>query len=326
MQEKHTKAKETDITLVLVITFVILVAALIAKVAGDFTSTTTSTSSRAGFNKKLLQTQTPNQQCQAKNPAGIYDSTYSSAKDFCPDNQIIGLCGGVLDYTDKTVTCKGTTLGVEYNCCRDAAEVKKLGDSHCQRNNSDTNSKCKSSCGSGESQLASKDCAYVNKVVGLATSLKPGVCCGNLNPTPTTGITPTPFQPVTASSCIHKDGIAYDCTKTFNESGNFGGLTAACVPTSTNVQNPSQGSLTYVCGYLVSKQFSGNVCNGLQTANKVYKADGTSIAQCWVGNKKLPLPYDNNNVACTMMKYGGVNSYSDKQCKDAAGTVSDPSQ
>ncbi len=326
MQEKHIKTKETDITAVLVITFVVLVAALIAKVAGDFTTKTTSTSSRAGFSNKLLQTQTPDQQCQNKNPAGIYDSTYSNSGDFCPDNQIIGLCGGVNDYTDKIVTCKGTTLGVSYNCCRNADQAKKLGDSHCQRNNSDVYSKCKASCGTGESILASKDCAYVNKVAGIPTSLKPGVCCGNPNPTPTTGPTLTPFQPVTATSCIYADGYKYNCTKTFNTSGNFNGLTPVCVQTSTNVQNPLHGSLAYVCGYTVSKQFSGNTCNGLQWANKVYKADGTSFTQCWIGNKKLPLPYDTNNVACTMMKYGGVNSYSDKQCGDAAGKASDPSQ
>jgi len=326
MQEKQTKSKETDITAILVITFVVLVAALIAKVAGDFTTKSTSTSSRASFNKKLTTTRTPNQQCQDKNPAGIYDSDYSNSQDFCPDMSYLGLCSGTSDYTDKIVTCKGTTIGITYNCCRNATEAVKLGDKHCQKNNTDKNAKCKSGCVTGESQLASKDCAYLNTVLGQVTSIKPGVCCGNLNPTPTTGPTLTPFQPVSATSCIYADGNKYDCTKTFSTSGNFNGLTPVCVPTSTNVQDPSKGSLAYVCGYMVSKQFSGVVCNGLQWANKVYKADGTSFTQCWIGNKKLPLPYDTNNVACTMMKLGGQNTYSDKQCGDAAGKTYDPSQ
>jgi len=47
MEEKQTKSKETDITSALVIFFVILVAIMIAKVAGDFSKQTTSTNSRA---------------------------------------------------------------------------------------------------------------------------------------------------------------------------------------------------------------------------------------------------------------------------------------
>jgi len=47
MQEHHGPAKETDITNILVIAFVVLVAVMIAKVAGDFTSKSTSTSTKA---------------------------------------------------------------------------------------------------------------------------------------------------------------------------------------------------------------------------------------------------------------------------------------
>jgi len=47
MNDQHHKTKETDITPYIVMTFVVMVAILIAKVAGDFTKTTTSTSSRA---------------------------------------------------------------------------------------------------------------------------------------------------------------------------------------------------------------------------------------------------------------------------------------
>lgn len=47
MQEKTSHAKETDITSVLVISFVVLVAVLIAKVAGDFSAQKTSSSTRA---------------------------------------------------------------------------------------------------------------------------------------------------------------------------------------------------------------------------------------------------------------------------------------
>lgn len=50
MQDKHIKTKETDITLFLVITFVVATALLVAKVAGDFTKTTTSVSTRAAKN------------------------------------------------------------------------------------------------------------------------------------------------------------------------------------------------------------------------------------------------------------------------------------
>lgn len=309
-----------------VISLGIIILTIFVIAAQSLLNQQVSTNSRAGFTKKLKAASTPNEQCKNQNPAGIYDSTYSNAFDFCPDNQILGSCGGISDYTDKIATCKGTTFGVKYNCCRNATEAKKLGDSHCGRNNADVYSKCKASCDKGESILASKDCAYLNKVAGMVTSLKPGVCCGNLNPTPTTGPTLTPFQPVSASSCIYSDGVKYDCTKTFNQSGNFNGLTAACVKTSTNVQDPSKGSTTYVCGYLVSAQYSGSTCNGLQWTNKVYKADGTTITQCWVGNKKLPLPYDTNNVACTMAKSGEVNSMSDSQCANLAGKLTDPSQ
>lgn len=51
MSEHHGPAKETDITAVLVIAFVLVVGVLIAKTAGDFTKQTTSTSSRASAPK-----------------------------------------------------------------------------------------------------------------------------------------------------------------------------------------------------------------------------------------------------------------------------------
>ncbi len=54
MQEKHTKTKETDITSVLVITFVILVTMLIAQVLGNLSKHSTSTSSRASDVKKPM--------------------------------------------------------------------------------------------------------------------------------------------------------------------------------------------------------------------------------------------------------------------------------
>lgn len=47
MQEKHVKSKETDITGLLVVVFVLMIGILIAKVAGDFTTRSTSTSTRA---------------------------------------------------------------------------------------------------------------------------------------------------------------------------------------------------------------------------------------------------------------------------------------
>jgi len=52
MEEKQTKSKETDITAILVITFVVLVAVLIARVAADFSAQKTSSSTRASVNIK----------------------------------------------------------------------------------------------------------------------------------------------------------------------------------------------------------------------------------------------------------------------------------
>lgn len=52
MQDKHVKTKEIDITPFIVATFVVMVAILIARVAGDFTKVTTSTSSRASMPSK----------------------------------------------------------------------------------------------------------------------------------------------------------------------------------------------------------------------------------------------------------------------------------
>jgi hypothetical protein len=47
MQDKHGSHKETDITAVLVIAFVLIVGVLIAKTAGDFAAKPTSTSTKA---------------------------------------------------------------------------------------------------------------------------------------------------------------------------------------------------------------------------------------------------------------------------------------
>lgn len=47
MQEKHSGSKDTDITSGLVVAFVFLLAVLIAKTAGDFSLTKTSTSTKA---------------------------------------------------------------------------------------------------------------------------------------------------------------------------------------------------------------------------------------------------------------------------------------
>lgn len=67
MKEKHGTSNETDITGVLVVVFVLMVGILIAKVAGDFTTRTTSTSTRAAQNMRPL----------------------SSFVTQCPDNQVI---------------------------------------------------------------------------------------------------------------------------------------------------------------------------------------------------------------------------------------------
>ena len=50
MQDKQVKVKETDITPFIVATFVVMVAVLIAKVAGDFTKKSTSVATRATKN------------------------------------------------------------------------------------------------------------------------------------------------------------------------------------------------------------------------------------------------------------------------------------
>ncbi|MFZ2026023.1 MAG: hypothetical protein WAV30_01925 [Microgenomates group bacterium] len=61
MNNQHHKTKETDITPFIVATFVVMVAILIAKVAGDLTKVTTSTSSRASAPTKVktVKTLTP---------------------------------------------------------------------------------------------------------------------------------------------------------------------------------------------------------------------------------------------------------------------------
>lgn len=58
MQDKHVVTKETDITSFIVATFVVMFAILIAKVAGDFTKVTTSTSSRASAPAKTKTVKT----------------------------------------------------------------------------------------------------------------------------------------------------------------------------------------------------------------------------------------------------------------------------
>lgn len=59
MQEKHSSSKETDITGVLVVVLVLMVGVVIAKVAGDFTTQKTSSSTRAAASQKGKLTTKP---------------------------------------------------------------------------------------------------------------------------------------------------------------------------------------------------------------------------------------------------------------------------
>lgn len=199
MQEKHTKAKETDITSALVITFVILVAALIAKVAGDFTSTTTSTQTKAAP-QAVTKEQTA--WCKANAPLnGDFNRkvapNYDASLDFCAGPMTI--CGDLKDTlvardaTDTYLTMSnkdknkcgyGLDKGI-WACCRNAGKTNVLGDNLC-RNEFSNDAFCiiggndaKTTCSNsyGSSAQSNVKCAKTGYDKLGTNILSEGYCC-----------------------------------------------------------------------------------------------------------------------------------------------------
>jgi len=115
MQDKHAPGKETDITAALVIVFALLVAVTIAKVAGDFTKQTTSTSSRASYNYSSAS------DCANKYKNGISSDKYTVVG-------AVSSCGKDSSNMDKVTV---GLIGVGYKCCVTVATYRTYSNNKC---------------------------------------------------------------------------------------------------------------------------------------------------------------------------------------------------
>lgn len=199
MQEKTGHAKETDITAVLVITFTVLVAILIAKVAGDFTNQSISTSTRAAGTK-----------CIDNKPLG--DNNYISAGDWCEvdrtginiKNKPCANGNAIGDFTGSNV------CGVASKCCRSLAQISVLGAQRCERETKNIGSICgtsKQDCNNKGYKESSTKCAYAS-----TAGLMKGVCCLVPLPSPT----PNPLPVILSATQCGSRGV--NCPTTFNDS------------------------------------------------------------------------------------------------------------
>lgn len=156
MQDKHVVTKETDITGVLVITFIVMLGFLFVSLSNKFTQTRTSTSTKAAAPKavkKGLADKTDAQICAEKVGFAYYDSNgvYDYSKSFypaikrviagsgngkCTDNQsgnVSAWWGTGVVSSDYKECAFGKCLSVPHNldCCINSNDYTKMGTAFC---------------------------------------------------------------------------------------------------------------------------------------------------------------------------------------------------
>lgn len=149
MQEKHVQSKDTDITGILVVALVLMVGVLIAKVAGDFSTKSTSTNTKAAPTRLSISCNRPTStdaDICAKIVAesdSYYDAKVSRViaganKGTCGDNStydVLGQwCTGAVS-KDYPKQCVGSVCVDKpphnLSCCVSSAEYTKMGTAFC---------------------------------------------------------------------------------------------------------------------------------------------------------------------------------------------------
>lgn len=199
MQDKQVKTKETDITPFIVATFVVMVAILIAKVAGDFTNKRTSTNTKAA---PKAATEKQSAWCRANAPLnGDFNRkkspNYDASGDFCAgpatncgdfkDTSVArDMTDSYLAMSNKDKNKCGYLLDKGFfQCCRNAGRANAVGDSLC-RNEFSIDAYCivggseaKTACSNAHGAAAASDvkCAKMG-FDNLGTNrLYEGYCC-----------------------------------------------------------------------------------------------------------------------------------------------------
>jgi len=146
MKEKHVGSNETDITGVLVVVFVLMIGILIAKVAGDFTTRSTSTSTRASEAGTIIAEST---KCDADGT-----QTWWGQKLICGVEKINGKCPATNPVTDRThwfakLVCHTTSsMDIYFNTTvertgKSPGKDVKRGNQYCIDNTgNNSNAKC----------------------------------------------------------------------------------------------------------------------------------------------------------------------------------------
>lgn len=317
MNEQHHKTKEVDITPYIVAVFVVMVAILIAKVAGDLTRVTTSTSSRAS-EKKLTAAQAAKNKADAaknddkcrQNPP-FKDKEYNKqGGDYCRTIGSVckegpnGLTNFVRDIrSEKTSRC-GLTAS---DCCRNAEQIytyqdfygkyvserltieERLGSRRCVRETSHAEAVCIGSDVVNSDPTLTKanvPCAVrrnnyqSNSMWNKDDVIMDGECYINaLAPT----ISPPPIQP--NGKRVDSCGSQYmNCEQTWaagminsNNAGNKDKNGQALIPECQGVDGG--GIETFHCGVRVDN--SVTACDGGQWANPVMLNNGI-INECYM--------------------------------------------
>lgn len=299
----HSKSKETDITGVLVVAFVLLLGILFIRFTSSLTQISTSTSTKATENEAARD----NNYC---NEGSLLGSSIYLGDDYCPSANVLkwfigkgtitGKC--VPGYIkDKTSLCGKSQI---YGCCRKQvqANISLIGSELCTKNHG-VSATCNKSCPSGTTKLTTTkygECGYINSSTEF---YKDGVCCTLPGP----AATPTSFQPNMSSTYVLYKGFpnfGVNCVQTIEKAPTY----MQSIKNILGVVENTDKKGTFQCGYAVSQT---EVCDGKQSFYGLYYDGKLVKSACYIGKyQQIPVIGVDGRYYCTFDEV----SYSETDC------------
>ena len=254
MENSTNKAKETDITGVIVGILIVMIGILAVTVSNTFLQVKTSSDTKAATNEAK-----PQLECNkglGANPillvGAVSSDSYISSGDYCSLSDM-GM--------DSKVGCK--IAGIAGGTCIRKGNLNAVGDTRCQRMNTDKKSTCKSSCANNAKNTQLTGSCALKGGDGVITE---GKCCGTVQPSPTPVAKGTgPTVGIVANNTRSCGTYKIDCENIRSE-----------IPVGTQIECIGNASKAW-CAYSVGT--NPIICSGTKAKYPILDGNGKKSAR-----------------------------------------------